>query len=46
MGEQPWAGIRANEVSAKVSRGQRPQLSLDAVNLDGCEVLDEMVQLL
>ena len=46
MGEQPWAGVRANEVSTKVSRGQRTQLSLDLVNLDGCEELDEMVQLL
>ena len=46
MGEQPWAGVRANEVFAKVSRGQHPQLSLDLVSLDGCQGLDDMVQLL
>ena len=45
-GRQPWAGVDINDVSARVSRGERPPLAFEGTSLEGHDGFGDLVRLL
>ena len=45
-GCKPWAGVDIEDMSARVSRGERPKLSFEGTSLEGYDGFGDLVRLL